>query len=128
MGGLAIGVIVLLGIGLPGLVLQPSVRTATVFGVMLVPVLLLVWLGSRRVEIIRDAEADVLRIVRHRAPFAPLVREIPRRSIAGVKIGQNQRVRSVVIVLASGDEVWLPGVATETLSLDDVAAFVRDWE
>jgi len=128
IGGLAIGVIVMLGIGLPGLVAQPSTRTAIIFGVFLVPVLVMVWLALRRVEIIRRADAGVLRIVRHRPPFASTVREIARRSIVSVRIGQNQRARSVVIVLDDGEELWLPGVPTAAHSVEDVAAFVRAWE
>jgi len=128
IGGLVIGVRVFLGIGLPGLIAQPSGRTASIFGVFLVPVLVMVWLAFRRVEIIRRTDAGVLRIVRHRPPFASSVREIARRSIVSVRIGQNQRARSVVLVLDDGEEVWLPGVPTETHSVEDVAAFVRDWE
>lgn len=128
VGGLVIGVVVFLGIGLPGLIAQPSARTAVIFGVFLVPVLVMVWLGFRRVEIIRRADAGVLRIVRHRPPFASTVREVARRSIVSVRIGQNQRARSVVLVLDDGEELWLPGMPTATHSVEDVAAFVRDWE
>jgi len=125
--GLVIGVLVFLGIGLPGLVIEPSVRTATMFGVFLVPVVVLVWLGFRRAEIVLDTEAGVLRVVRHRPPFATTTREIQRASIVDVRIAHRPRARSVVLVLVSGEEVWLPGMSSAEHPAEPLAALVRDW-
>lgn len=126
--GIVIGLVVLMGIGLPGVVMQPSSGTVGVFVVAALLAFGLVCAWSWRVECHHDPEARTLRVVTARWPLPHRERVLPFSTIERVLVSDNARWIWIDLVLTDSAFIALPGEGAATPErVRESARVLRGW-
>ncbi len=126
-GGIALGLIILAGVGLPGLLFAPSAQTAIAFSVTTLLSTGLVMLWRIRVECHRAPQARSLRFVAVRWPLRRRERLIPFEAIASVEVQRHNGAEGVVVVLRDGERWGLPGGGSSSAAHQETVRVLRSW-
>ncbi len=126
--GVGIGLCVLAVVGLPGLILQPTIEAiiaALVCGALAFGLVLLA-----RVHYVLsfDPEWQVLRILAVRWPLPPREQEVPAASVLAVEVRQMHRSGVLNLTLEGGIDLPVAGGATSNWAAHQAAAAtLRGW-
>lgn len=129
--GIVVGVLILVGISVPGAVLAPTEFFAGAGSVMLAVcgagALGLILLGRLRVELVLDRTAKLLKVTRIRWPLRTLEWVLPLDEIAGVELQSRNASSVVVLVLRDGARRPLVGGRSRSGAHAETLEVLQRW-